>query len=48
MKDWSKIVLAFEPGSKGATPDAAEETAKGIRKWVEDNVSVDEAKILRI
>jgi triosephosphate isomerase len=52
-EDWSKISIAYEPvwaigTGLTATPEMAQETHAGIRKWVETNVSEDVAKAVRI
>ena len=51
--DWSSVVLAYEPvwaigTGKVATPEQAEETHKGIRQWLHDNVSPAVAENIRI
>jgi triosephosphate isomerase len=53
IKDWSKIVIAYEPvwaigTGKTATPQVAEETHVYIRSWLKDNVSEDVANATRI
>ena len=53
VKDWSKIVIAYEPvwaigTGKTATPDQAQEVHDAIRKWLSTNVSADVAKSTRI
>lgn len=53
IKDWSKIVLAYEPvwaigTGKTATPEQAQETHEYIRSWVKENVSEDTANATRI
>lgn len=52
-EDWDKIAIAYEPvwaigTGLTATPEMAQETHKDIRKWIEDNVSADVAKAIRI
>ena len=44
VKDWSRIVIAYEPvwaigTGKNATPDMAQEVHELIRKWLASNVS---------
>jgi triosephosphate isomerase len=51
--DWSKISIAYEPvwaigTGLTATPDMAQETHVGIRKWIAVNVSETVAKSVRI
>jgi len=53
IKDWSKIVIAYEPvwaigTGKVATPEQAEETQAAIRAYVKTAVSADVAENLRI
>lgn len=53
IKDWSKIVIAYEPvwaigTGKVATPDQAEETQAAIRAYIKEAVSADVADKLRI
>lgn len=53
VKDWSRVVLAYEPvwaigTGKTATPEQAQEVHADLRKWLEQNVSADVAKSLRI
>jgi len=53
VKDWSKIVIAYEPiwaigTGKTATPQIAEETHAYLRSWFKENVSEDVANSLRI
>jgi triosephosphate isomerase len=53
VKDWSKIVIAYEPvwaigTGKTATPQVAEETHVFIRSWLKDHVSEDVANSTRI
>lgn len=53
VKDWSKVVLAYEPvwaigTGKTATPAMAEETHSYIRSWVKDNVSEEVSHAVRI
>lgn len=51
--DWENIAIAYEPvwaigTGLTATPEMAQETHKGIRDWIADNVSGDVAKAIRI
>jgi triosephosphate isomerase len=53
VKDWSKIVIAYEPvwaigTGKTATPELAEEACACIRAWLKDNVSDEVAHSVRI
>ena len=53
MLDASKVVLAYEPvwaigTGETATPEQAQETHAGIRKWISDNVSPECAAAIRI
>ncbi|KAG5422289.1 TPI1 [Candida metapsilosis] len=53
VKDWSKIVLAYEPvwaigTGLAATPDDAEETHKGIREHLVKTIGKDQAEKLQI
>ena len=46
IKDWSKIVIAYEPvwaigTGKTATPEIAQEAHEYIRKWVSQNAGGD-------
>jgi len=52
-KDWSKIVVAYEPiwaigTGKVATTEQAQEVHAGIRKWVAEKVSSEAAEKTRI
>jgi triosephosphate isomerase len=52
-KDWANIAIAYEPvwaigTGLTATPEMAQETHKDIRQWINDNVSADVAKAVRI
>jgi len=52
-EDWSKVSIAYEPvwaigTGLTATPEMAQETHAGIRKWVAENVSEEVAKAVRI
>lgn len=53
VKDWSNIVVAYEPvwaigTGKTATPEIAEETHVWIREWLKEKVSPDVAAKIRI
>lgn len=53
IKDWSKIVVAYEPvwaigTGKVATPEQAQETHTYIRQWITENVSEEVAAATRI
>jgi len=53
VKDWSNVVLAYEPvwaigTGKVATPEQAQEVHNDLRGWLSDNVSVDVAQTTRI
>jgi triosephosphate isomerase len=53
VKDWSKIVVAYEPvwaigTGKTATPEMAQETHAFIRSWINDNVTEEAAAATRI
>lgn len=53
VKDWSKVVLAYEPvwaigTGKTASPQQAQEVHAALRKWLAENVSADVAANLRI
>ncbi|ORZ01001.1 triosephosphate isomerase [Syncephalastrum racemosum] len=53
IKDWSNVVVAYEPvwaigTGKVATPEQAEEVHATLRKWLADNVSKDVADKTRI
>jgi len=53
LKDWSKVVLAYEPvwaigTGVVATPQQAQETQASIRKWLATNVSQEVANSIRI
>lgn len=52
-EDWANVAIAYEPvwaigTGLTATPEMAQETHKGIRDWVAENVSADVAKAVRI
>lgn len=53
VKDWSNVVLAYEPvwaigTGKTATPLQAQEVHAALRKWLAENVSADVSAKLRI
>eukprot|EP00914_Ancora_sagittata_P023815 GHVO01047114.1.p1 GENE.GHVO01047114.1~~GHVO01047114.1.p1 ORF type:complete len:250 (-),score=37.13 GHVO01047114.1:151-900(-) len=53
VKDWSKVVIAYEPvwaigTGKTASPAQAQEIHAKLRTWIKDNVSADVAKSVRI
>lgn len=53
VKDWSKVVIAYEPvwaigTGKVATPEQAQETHAYIRQWLTENVSEEVAAATRI
>mmetsp|Transcript_10128 Transcript_10128/g.25689 ORF Transcript_10128/g.25689 Transcript_10128/m.25689 type:complete len:288 (+) Transcript_10128:90-953(+) len=53
VKDWSRVVVAYEPvwaigTGVVATPDQAQEVHEYLRKWTSSNVSKSVAKGLRI
>lgn len=53
IKDWSKVVIAYEPvwaigTGKVATPEQAQETHNYIRSWITENVSEETANATRI
>ncbi|OWF53871.1 triosephosphate isomerase B-like [Mizuhopecten yessoensis] len=53
IKDWGKVVLAYEPvwaigTGKTATPDQAQEVHKALRKWLAGKVSDAVAQSVRI
>ncbi|XP_055802460.1 triosephosphate isomerase, cytosolic [Solanum dulcamara] len=53
VKDWSKVVLAYEPvwaigTGKVATPAQAQEVHAELRKWLQENVSTEVAASTRI
>lgn len=53
VKDWSKVVLAYEPvwaigTGKTATPQQAQEVHIKLRNWLKDNVSEQVAQSVRI
>jgi len=53
ISEWDSVAIAYEPvwaigTGLTATPEMAQETHKDIRKWIEDNVSAEVAKAIRI
>ncbi|XP_072131640.1 triosephosphate isomerase-like [Mobula birostris] len=53
VKDWSKVVLAYEPvwaigTGKTATPQQAQEIHEKMRKWLKENVGEKVATSVRI
>jgi len=53
IKDWSKVVVAYEPiwaigTGKVATTEQAQEVHAAIRKWIRDSVSSEAAEKTRI
>ncbi|KAI0216874.1 Triosephosphate isomerase A [Lamellibrachia satsuma] len=53
VKDWSKVVIAYEPvwaigTGKTATPEMAQEVHASLRKWLSEKVKPDVAKSVRI
>ncbi|KAI7687119.1 Triosephosphate isomerase [Sarcoptes scabiei] len=53
VKDWSKVVLAYEPvwaigTGKTATPQQAQEVHDQLRKWIAENISPQIAESIRI
>lgn len=53
VKDWSKIVVAYEPiwaigTGKVATTEQAQEVHAALRKWIGESVSKDAAEATRI
>jgi triosephosphate isomerase len=53
IKNWSKVVIAYEPvwaigTGVNASPEQAQETHESIRKWLNDNVSDEVANATRI
>ena len=52
-EDWSRVVIAYEPvwaigTGVTATPEQAQGAHETLRKWLNDNVSADVAKSVRI
>lgn len=53
VKDWSKVVVAYEPvwaigTGKVATTEQAQEVHKGIREWISKDLGADAAEKTRI
>jgi triosephosphate isomerase (TIM) len=53
VKDWSKVVIAYEPvwaigTGKTATPEMAQETHAFIRQWINESVSAETGASTRI
>lgn len=53
VKDWSNVVLAYEPvwaigTGKTASPEQAQDTHVDIRNWLKENVSAEVAASVRI
>ncbi|KAF8342724.1 Triosephosphate isomerase [Cantharellus anzutake] len=53
IKDWSKIVIAYEPvwaigTGKVATPEQAQEVHKDIRSWIVQNIGETVAESIRV
>jgi len=53
IKDWSKVVIAYEPvwaigTGKTATPEQAEQVHDVLRKWLTDKVSKEVSEATRI
>lgn len=53
VKDWSMVVLAYEPvwaigTGKTASPQQAQDVHQSLRQWLKDNVSVEVADSVRI
>ncbi|XP_060531075.1 triosephosphate isomerase isoform X2 [Cylas formicarius] len=53
VKDWSNVVIAYEPvwaigTGKTATPQQAQEVHKALREWIGKNISQDVANSIRI
>jgi triosephosphate isomerase len=53
IKDWSRIVIAYEPvwaigTGKTASPEVAQEAHDFIRKWISSNVNEPTAQTTRI
>jgi len=53
VKDWSSVVLAYEPvwaigTGVTATSQQAQEVHQEVRKWIETNVNADISKSIRI
>ena len=53
VKDWNRVVLAYEPvwaigTGKTASPAQAQEVHQQLREWLKSNVSADVAEKTRI
>ena len=53
VKDWSKVVVAYEPvwaigTGKVASPEQAQETQAYVRSWIRVNISEEVANVTRI
>lgn len=53
VKDWSKVVIAYEPvwaigTGKVASPEQAQETQAYVRSWLSENFSGEVAAVTRI
>lgn len=53
IKDWSNVVLAYEPvwaigTGRTASPEQAQEVHRALREWIRTNVSVEVADSVRI
>ena len=53
LEDWSRVVIAYEPvwaigTGVTATPEQAQGAHETLRKWLNDHVSADVAKSVRI
>lgn len=53
IKDWSSVVIAYEPvwaigTGKVATPDIAQEVHHDLRTWISANITPEVAKAVRI
>uniref|UniRef100_A0A061QMK6 triose-phosphate isomerase n=1 Tax=Tetraselmis sp. GSL018 TaxID=582737 RepID=A0A061QMK6_9CHLO len=53
IKDWSRVVIAYEPiwaigTGKVATPEMAQEAHADIRNWIQEHVSHEVAETVRI
>lgn len=53
IKDWSNVVIAYEPvwaigTGKTASPQQAQEVHQSLRKWIAKNISQDVADSVRI
>lgn len=53
IKDWSRVVIAYEPvwaigTGKVASPEQAQETQSYVRSWITENVSAETSRATRI